>query len=82
MEYNPNPTVYRPTHRRTLGKPGSLWLVDAESEDEEHHDRTYGDDVPEPLDSDEIFGTPIQMSSRYTQELTKTTKYRFDSLDS
>jgi hypothetical protein len=72
MEYNPNPTVYRPTHRRSLGKPGSFWLVDADSEEDDHHDQTHGEDVPEPLDSDEIFGMSLHASpsSLYWVKLT------------
>jgi hypothetical protein len=50
MEYNPNPTVYRPTHRQQLGKEGSLWIIDGADEDEES-------DEPEPIDREEIFGS-------------------------
>jgi hypothetical protein len=49
MEYNPNPTVYRPTHRRTIGKEGSLWMVDAPELDSDSDDA-------EPIDREEIFG--------------------------
>lgn len=49
MEYNPNPTVFKPTLRKAATKEGSLWVVDApDSEDES--------DEPEPIDHDEIFG--------------------------
>jgi hypothetical protein len=49
MEYNPNPTVYKPVRRKTTAKEGSLWVVDAHNSDDES-------DEPEPIDQDEIFG--------------------------
>jgi hypothetical protein len=49
MEYNPNPTVYKPVRRKTTAKEGSLWVVDAHNSDDESEE-------PEPIDQDEIFG--------------------------
>jgi hypothetical protein len=51
MEYNPNPTVYRPTRRKTTGKEGSLWLVENPFDDSDSDS-----DTPEPIDAEEIFG--------------------------
>lgn len=50
MEYNPNPTVYRPVRKRTTAKEGSLWIVDAPG------DADDDTDAPEPIDADEVFG--------------------------
>ena len=55
--FNPNPTIFAPTksHRAAqFAKPHSLWLNDADSD----QDREYEDDSNdvEAIDQDEIFG--------------------------
>jgi hypothetical protein len=62
MEYNPNPTVYRPTHRRVLGRAGSLWMVDDDAADADADD--------EPIDTDEVFGARAVPTTASNRALT------------